>query len=914
MKKSYFLWLLWVSMLLAWCTPIETPTPQPEISWNVVEEVKTGEVIEVSDSVFPEKESKYTWSRHMEKPELTEMDNFVEMIKWVLKKRQVDYEITENDVNRISDYCEKDEVEIYDEYNEFGDLEPIQTIKKSEVRKWNKINVRWTYKAGPLAELSENQQKVLSENGWVITPATTLKNYYPNDYDVDSAGYPSDWMSEEWINVYDKIAWDSRENHRYSFNTLLITNDLLLHVYHKLFENSLKYYEETEARETISLAAYNLAAKFNWLALEENDPELKEIYQFLAAYREIPVILTPMLDDMKVQQWEYGIPQDMSDEELDEFIMERANIYADNFEKRFPKSKYASAIIDTVKDILDASNSQWVDHLILAFSPDYIEENQIWQNYTLFQPRSHYTDSNALKTYFMAAKWLMREKFYYWDENLVKAALVMASQLDKWDLKEMWTLDQLNWLSDMIENLVWTDDDLTLNWLMDWAKKNKLTDVEKIMTNLTKQNIDDLSNLVHQRIASSQYLVNYTWEVNENEWKSMTDWFVFFGEKFTLDAYLFDLNTASKLQAEYDIKPNIQTAIMVPDILQWDSVANELTKLRLQKKYQEWLVTEKQLKSYSEVRSDSIEKVLEALKDSKVVNNIYHKRLNALGRLVSKVDENAPYFMQSRAYAIKNIVTYLWSYTELKHDTLLYVKQPMMAELWWGGMWDCEIVVEAPALPVPRWYIEADINLIDELLKLSNETKKYYKDTSYESIYDEFEKELEKMKTIVLKQMSNQEISDEDFEWMRNLDGSLYTITAPIKADYSNPTNKENRWSLIADIFTSDSNNVLYEATGRPALMYLMVKDVNWARVVVWPVFTHYEFYTAEAPINTTSSTRFTDEDWQANYDEIVKDDLSYWDSQESDAQSLAFQQMLQSLLLHTYATGDYIETVLIDE
>lgn len=52
-----------------------------------------------------------------------------------MKKRQVDYEITENDVNRISDYCEKDEVEIYDEYNEFGGLEPIQTIKKSEVRK-----------------------------------------------------------------------------------------------------------------------------------------------------------------------------------------------------------------------------------------------------------------------------------------------------------------------------------------------------------------------------------------------------------------------------------------------------------------------------------------------------------------------------------------------------------------------------------------------------------------------------------------------------------------------------------------------------------------------------------------------------------------------------------------------------------
>jgi hypothetical protein len=45
---------------------------------------------------------------------------------------------------------------------------------------------------------------------------------------------------------------------------------------------------------------------------------------------------------------------------------------------------------------------------------------------------------------------------------------------------------------------------------MDWAKKNNLTTPEQIITNLTKQNIDELSDLVHQKIASSQYLVNYT--------------------------------------------------------------------------------------------------------------------------------------------------------------------------------------------------------------------------------------------------------------------------------------------------------------------------------------------------------------------------------------------------------------------
>jgi hypothetical protein len=70
-------------------------------------------------------------------------------------------------------------------------------------------------------------------------------------------------------------------------------------------------------------------------------------------------------------------------------------------------------------------------------------------------------------------------------------------------------------------------------------------------------------------------------------------------------------------------------------------------------------VTENQVASYAEVRAQSVEKSTEALKDSDTINNIYHKWLNALGRLLTKVDENAPYFKQSRAYALKNIVTYL---------------------------------------------------------------------------------------------------------------------------------------------------------------------------------------------------------------------------------------------------------------
>ena len=145
-------------------------------------------------------------------------------------------------------------------------------------------------------------------------------------------------------------------------------------------------------------------------------------------------------------------------------------------------------------------------------------------------------------------------------------------------------------------------------------------------------------------------------------------------------------------------------------------------------------------------------------------------------------------------------------------------------------------------------------------------------------------KELKKFYTNI----QNEKISDSDFERLRQLDEILWDIVYPINADYSDVVTKELRWSIISDIFTSEKNNVLYEAIGRPALMYLMVNDINWARVVVWPVFTQYEFYTAESPIN--SETRYTDLDWQWSYDQLVES------GKLDSLGSLATQEMIKEM------------------
>jgi hypothetical protein len=65
----------------------------------------------------------------------------------------------------------------------------------------------------------------------------------------------------------------------------------LLHSFHKLFDNTLKYYEQTTARNTIKDLSNELFNKFVDLAKEESDSDLKDTYEFLAAYWAVPAIL-----------------------------------------------------------------------------------------------------------------------------------------------------------------------------------------------------------------------------------------------------------------------------------------------------------------------------------------------------------------------------------------------------------------------------------------------------------------------------------------------------------------------------------------------------------------------------------------------------------------------------------------------
>ena len=885
MKKIWFLIVVWIAIILSWCNSDD----------NILAD--THDTVNINETKVIETQSNDNYDL-TKKPSIKEMENFDAIVNGYVKDWTMDYTIPEGKLKYIDDDCTEVVVNWWGTHTEYSN-----TFKKSQIKEWKTITLKWTYKFDDSKlKITDDEKTVLSEKWWNIIPWDRYENFYKLDYSESRAEDEAYGGSEEWIRLYGKIWWSRTKYERYPANTVLITNDLLLHSFHKLFDNTLKYYEKTIARNIIKDLSNKLFEKFVDLAKNETDSDLKDTYEFLAAYWSVPAILLLDWKDFNVKSYDesngwsllfayrssWSWPTN-DDTKIKEVVVKNEKKYLDKL-----SSLYKEKIPSIIEKILSANTLDDFDPFLHSYSPAFIEKKGIKQDYTQFMPRSHYTDNAELKTYFMAMKWLMREKFYFGDKNLTNAALIMINNITDENIQSLWDL------SAKIKKLIGWDDDLTLESLIKWMKENSVNSIEKIRK-LTKNQREELFLLVPQKIQSSAIETDTQneWKLSANDAKDMTAWFVFFGEKFTLDSYLFDLVTAGEAEEEFEVMPKKQTALIVPDVLEWNWDAAQIVDLWLK----EWIEKEKRFKdkqhiledpkhtqysSYNKVKQEAKERIDREISGSTVMDSVYHKWLKMLWLLINEVGENSPYFKLDPVYKLKNLLTYMWSYTELKHDTLLYVKQAYAFDKSYGGIdgrfWkNCDIYVDPPSLPTPKWYIEADLDIIDNLIELSNEVS-----LDFGELWEEVELQfswfngfLIHTKNILEKQMDNEKISDEDFEWMRLAYDELSDIVYPYWKDVSQ---KEMRAALIADIFTSEYKwdvDPLYEAVGRPALLLVMINDINGKRVVIWPVFTHYEFYDSDKIIDSKWS-RLNDLQRQSAYDGLI------WDRLESASSILS--------------------------
>lgn len=146
---------------------------------------------------------------------------------------------------------------------------------------------------------------------------------------------------------------------------------MLLHIYHRLFDNSLKFYEESVARPMLTQLSTSLFQKFIGLAKNTKDAELKQHYEFLAAYRSIPYsILLPneeLINTITTNANENPDSADITDEQIQTIITKRQQSLLKQLAPRYQKP-----VQDTLKEILAASNSEGKNILLERLSPNLL--------------------------------------------------------------------------------------------------------------------------------------------------------------------------------------------------------------------------------------------------------------------------------------------------------------------------------------------------------------------------------------------------------------------------------------------------------------------------------------------------------------------------------------------------------------
>jgi hypothetical protein len=243
-----------------------------------------------------------------------------------------------------------------------------------------------------------------------------------------------------------------------------------------------------------------------------------------------------------------------------------------------------------------------------------------------------------------------------------------------------------------------------------------------------------------------------------------------------------------------------------------------------------------------------------ALPESQWTANLYWNWLYTLRALLTVKGAGYPYFMRSPAWADKDLHTWLGSWTELRHDTILYAKQSYTI-----------IATGMPPQPEPQdGYVEPQPEVYARLAALAAQMRAGLGDRGLlnEEVgakLDDMEQLLLTLKTISEKELRGETPTAEEYATIRGIGDTLEGLTTFSEQVESEITSTaDERMALVVDVHTDgNTGQVLEEAVGDAFPIYVVVLVDGQQVVALGGVFSYYEFRWA-------MGDRLTDEKWQA--------------------------------------------------
>lgn len=237
----------------------------------------------------------------------------------------------------------------------------------------------------------------------------------------------------------------------------------------------------------------------------------------------------------------------------------------------------------------------------------------------------------------------------------------------------------------------------------------------------------------------------------------------------------------------------------------------------------------------------------DALTDTEWNRNLYFSWLRALRELITPVGEGFPNFMRTDAWQDRTLWAALASWTELRHDTILYAKQPYIPLAGAAPM---------PAQQPPPGFVEPRPEFYARMLALARMTRTGLSDLG---VLDEqatgrltaLEGIIDRLLQMSLKELRGEALTTDEADYLKYLARHLERTIEGIEEN-------EDKTTIIADVLTdSNTRQALEEGVGYVKLL-LAAYQMPDGRIAlgVGPVLSHYEF---KHPI----ADRLTDEAWR---------------------------------------------------
>lgn len=467
---------------------------------------------------------------------------------------------------------------------------------------------------------------------------------------------------------------------------------------------------------------------------------------------------------------------------------------------------------------------------------DFIDGyDEVRFNYSLFRPRGHYTRNDTLSRYFRAMMWLQSVPFGTDSDRQLKRAMMMADVLcGSDDIMQLYLR-----IDRPVTFLMGTPDNVTVVQLAEEMKKTGLT-IEKLFKK--KSAMAKVRRSVEE-IGERQTRIRPKFEITSRHKINLMP-----------QRYMPDAEVLLEM-VDYKNFPTLRDTPRGLDVMaamRWSAAERILIDEMGEKdRWDGFTPTLERMKR----RMDSIEW-------NKTVATRWMESLTTLG----KTGPDMPYFMLTPEWQKKCLNTALASWSELKHDAILYAKQPMGAECGGAG----------PPNPVTKGYVEPDTAFWTKAIQLLDATAKVIGDNGLGSerirhITQLVREEAEFLLRISRKELQRQRVTDEEYDQIRYLGSRFEYLSLDMLRDpdqyldsWDNVQGPDKNIAVIADVYTanainnpSDKRSILYEGVGDADEIYVVVEIDGYLYLTRGAVFSYREL---KRPLGTP---RLTDEEWQ---------------------------------------------------